>query len=398
MGEFQTMCAEIPRWNQDVIEANIATMLDSCRCDYIEDLMTAVFIAHTKMLTAIRVNSQQKKLQITLPKLDHFLHRVFTECARSFWKAPFLFSEEYSPVERQKNILQAETLCAEALSAAVRSLLPVKNILRDYLKEDDDEDEEVAEAATAEVAEESEADEVPEIAAPKKKKKSVESTPIDLSEVVVPSESAAPPVTPLVAETPAPVVAETPAPPVTPIVTVTPAPSVIPLVSETPAPSSTPIVAETSVELTAPIAIEPVKQEKQEKQEPLLFTATSELPVKEPVSLDTIERNEMKNTSVHLTKIDEPITNVKIETEPSVHFTPYDTVFDETTKGISEIRYTPKISVEDIVSDVPRLQIGGGSSSLSISDLGIEALDERPKTPEDIDVALSSSLDFETLS
>jgi hypothetical protein len=138
MGEFQTMCAEIPRWNQDVIEANIATMLDSCRCDYIEDLMTAVFIAHTKMLTAIRVNSQQKKLQITLPKLDHFLHRVFTECARSFWKAPFLFSEEYSPVERQKNILQAETLCAEALSSAVRSLLPVKNILRDYLKEDDD--------------------------------------------------------------------------------------------------------------------------------------------------------------------------------------------------------------------------------------------------------------------
>ena len=85
MGAFQTFCAEVPRWNQDVIDANIGIVLDNCRCDYVEELMTAVFIAHTKMLTAIRVSTKQKKLSITLPKLDHFLHRVFVECARPFF-------------------------------------------------------------------------------------------------------------------------------------------------------------------------------------------------------------------------------------------------------------------------------------------------------------------------
>ena len=85
MGAFQEFCATVPRWNQDVIDTHIGVLLDTCRCDYVEELMTAVFIAHTKMLTAIRVSPRQKKLQITLPKLDHFLHRVFTECARSFW-------------------------------------------------------------------------------------------------------------------------------------------------------------------------------------------------------------------------------------------------------------------------------------------------------------------------
>ena len=85
MSSFQTYCSEVPLWNQDVIDSNIGIILDNCRCDYMEELMTAVFIAYTKMLTAIRVNSRQKKLQITLPKLDHFLHRVFIECARSFW-------------------------------------------------------------------------------------------------------------------------------------------------------------------------------------------------------------------------------------------------------------------------------------------------------------------------
>jgi len=133
---FQERCAEVPKWNKDMIDENVGKLLDSCRCDYLEELMAAVFIAHTKVLIAIRVTSKHKKLQITLPKLDHFIHRVFSECARSFWKAPYLFLDDQKPIEMQKNLLQAEALCNEAIGAAVRSLLPIKNILNEYLSED----------------------------------------------------------------------------------------------------------------------------------------------------------------------------------------------------------------------------------------------------------------------
>ena len=133
---FQEKCAEVPKWNQDTIDTNVNKLLDNCRCDYLEELMAAVFIAHTKVLIAIRVSSKHKKLQITLPKLDHFLHRIFSECARSFWKTPFLFLDTVQPIEMQKNILQAEALCADAISSAVRSLLPIKNILNEYLSDD----------------------------------------------------------------------------------------------------------------------------------------------------------------------------------------------------------------------------------------------------------------------
>ena len=133
---FQEKCAEVPKWNQDIIDSNVSKLLDSCRCDYLEELMAAVFIAHTKVLIAIRVSSKHKKLQITLPKLDHFLHRIFSECARSFWKTPFLFLDEHKPIEMQKNLLQAEALCNESIASAVRTLLPIKNILNEYLSED----------------------------------------------------------------------------------------------------------------------------------------------------------------------------------------------------------------------------------------------------------------------
>ena len=133
---FQEKCAEVPKWNQDTIDENVGKLLDNCRCDYLEELMAAVFIAHTKVLIAIRVSSKHKKLQITLPKLDHFLHRIFSECARSFWKIPYLFLDDTKPIEMQKNMLQAEALCSDSITSAVRSLLPIKNILAEYLSDD----------------------------------------------------------------------------------------------------------------------------------------------------------------------------------------------------------------------------------------------------------------------
>ena len=127
---FQSECEEVSRWNQDRIQDEVRVLIERSGCDYMEDLMTAVFIAHTKVLTAVGIsNDRKKKLSISVPKLDHFLHRVFREAARCFWKTPFLFMETGGVVDRQKNILQIEALANEALATAVRSMLPVKQIL-----------------------------------------------------------------------------------------------------------------------------------------------------------------------------------------------------------------------------------------------------------------------------
>ena len=109
--------------------------------------MTAVFVAHTKVLSAIRINSKSKKLQITIPKVDHFLHRTLSECARSLWSNAYLFSEQATSVDRQKNLRQVEHLLHQAILQSIRGMLPVKNILKEYLTDDGDVegDEEVKE-------------------------------------------------------------------------------------------------------------------------------------------------------------------------------------------------------------------------------------------------------------
>jgi len=151
---FQTLLEDISDWNVDKVQRETAAIIASSKCDYLEELMTAVFIAHTKVLSAIRLTTRQKKLQITIPKLDHFIHRILRECSRLLWSNTYLFSTTAPSMERQKNLRQIENFLHEGVLQGIRGMLPVKNILREYLKEDDEPEDDEPEAKPEEKPEE----------------------------------------------------------------------------------------------------------------------------------------------------------------------------------------------------------------------------------------------------
>jgi hypothetical protein len=369
MTAFQTWCSEIPKWNQDVIDTNVGVLLDSCRCDYVEELMTAVFIAHTKMLTAIRVSTKQKKLQITLPKLDHFLHRVFVECARSFWKAPFLFSDELSPIEQQKNILHLESMCTEALSSAVRSLLPVKSILRDYLE---DEEEEIPVKAKKSRKEESDSEEDIPVKTKKTGKEESDSEE-EIVKPVISSEESTKEIKEVEEE-------------------------FVPL--EGGDRHSVPYVEQTApVEVPKPILVE--------KDPCLMEELKMEFP-SEPVKADELFVSELIPEPVLESvpeqvpeSVPEPIQRdeqIEIDTTPSVRFSDYETVFSENS-NTNEIRYAPKMSVEDMDWG-PRLEISEvseGLDEIDIEDLEPAKPVEMKPVSDDDDEVLNAA-EFEELS
>lgn len=154
--QFQTYLNEIPDWNMEKVSGEIATLQGNCGCDYMEDLLTAVFIAHTKVLTAIRVSSKQKKVQITVPKVEHFLFKVLCECSKLLWGSTYLFRDGISSIEKQQNFRAVEGLITEGITQAVRALVPVKSILRDFVAMDEGEevDEEEKKTGDEETGEE----------------------------------------------------------------------------------------------------------------------------------------------------------------------------------------------------------------------------------------------------
>jgi len=140
LSEFQESLSEIPDWNIDKVQRETSLLLQAINCDYIEDLITAVFIAHTKILSAIRLHSKpRRKINITVPKPEHFIHRTMSESSRLLWSNVYLFNDNAPSLEQQKNINEVNKILEEGLLQAIRNLLPVKSILRDNLQDDDDE-------------------------------------------------------------------------------------------------------------------------------------------------------------------------------------------------------------------------------------------------------------------
>jgi hypothetical protein len=180
---FQDSLKQFPDWNMDKVQRETVKISESTKCDYLEEILTAVFIAHTKVLSAIRLTSRQKKLQITIPKLDHFLHRTMSECARLLWSNAYLFNDNASAIERQKNLRQVEQLLHEGVLQSIRGMLPVKSILKEYLAEDGEEAPQAEESAAAEVAETTE-DATTEVVEPVVKEEELKAPPPSPAEVV----------------------------------------------------------------------------------------------------------------------------------------------------------------------------------------------------------------------
>jgi hypothetical protein len=356
---FQEKCAEVPKWNQDMIDSNVSKLLENCRCDYLEELMAAVFIAHTKVLIAIRVSSKHKKLQITLPKLDHFIHRVFSECARSFWKAPYLFLDDQKPIEQQKNLLQAEALCTEAIASAVRSLLPIKNILNEYLAEDVSVNEPVIEEKVDSPKKSVEKDDSP--------KKSLEKVEEDASAEVV-----------------APVSPPKKAPTVTDIGTESPRKR------RSKEPSADNTDEETEVKVTKiDDSLDEIKEVSigggsdtiQIPAEPLALPSEPLTLASEPLTLASeplaATDSNMPPSILKKTAPVEP-EEIAIDTEHAVRFNNYDNVFDESKEQVASFSYAPKDLEE---GEIPRLEIREETSSSLGLDADVTNL-EAPGAPE----------------
>ena len=68
--------------------------------------------------------------------LEDFIHKVYIECARELWNNPYLMYHQYPAIELKRNQRDTIMLVKDAIKEAVRKLLPLKELLEIYLKDD----------------------------------------------------------------------------------------------------------------------------------------------------------------------------------------------------------------------------------------------------------------------
>jgi hypothetical protein len=139
LSKFQEYLSKIPKWNQDIINTEYEKIIIESKCDWLEDLLTAVFVSHTRILTSINFSKNKKKINLKIPKVENFIHQCYIDIARYFWKMPYLFDDNVSKFEYQRNRREAEIIIENSIGETIRKQLPVKHILKEYLGGDYDE-------------------------------------------------------------------------------------------------------------------------------------------------------------------------------------------------------------------------------------------------------------------
>jgi hypothetical protein len=140
---FQNLLCRVPKWNSEIIEEERKRIIERSGCGYLEDLITCVHVIQLKVLTCIRVGNKQKKIDISIPKLDAFLHKAYIHAARKAYMNVYLFEKNVTALNVQKHNRELELLVQECILAATRESIPTEAIIRAYLDESVEQEEEV---------------------------------------------------------------------------------------------------------------------------------------------------------------------------------------------------------------------------------------------------------------
>jgi hypothetical protein len=140
---FQNLLTRVPKWNSLILEEECKRIIEKSGCNYIEDLISCVHIIQLKILTCIRVGNKQKKIDISIPKLDNFIHRVYVHSARKIYSNVYLFEKNISDLQVQKNRREMEIMVQECILNSIRESIPTEAIIRAYMDETVEEEEEV---------------------------------------------------------------------------------------------------------------------------------------------------------------------------------------------------------------------------------------------------------------
>lgn len=128
---FQKLLKEVPNWSNQMSSQHTSNIAD--RCAWFSDLLAAVFVACTKILSSVRLKSDNKKISLKLPTNEVFIQTCYNNVAKDLYKDPYIFHEEQSEYVRDEQLTQRFSAC---IDTTVKELIPIQQILQTYMSQE----------------------------------------------------------------------------------------------------------------------------------------------------------------------------------------------------------------------------------------------------------------------
>lgn len=156
---FQSLLKDVKNWNSNLIRQHNERICNTC--SWYNDLLAAIFVSAVKILSAVRLTAERKKINIKVPSNETFIQGCFENAARDLYKDPYIFVDDVSEYEKDDALANR---FSDAIVLTINNMIPVQDILKanigersegeiDFqtgLPEEEDEDEDDDEEETPE--------------------------------------------------------------------------------------------------------------------------------------------------------------------------------------------------------------------------------------------------------
>lgn len=141
---FQRKLEEVPLWNTDVIRREYLAVIKNMRTRdmdeeakkrWFDNLLTAVFITHARVLSSVRITGTERDIPLKIPNGRQFIFQCYVQCARRFYQKPQIFDDALPPTMLKDNLRDAYDTIKETIQDTIMFMLPTPEILAAYFTE-----------------------------------------------------------------------------------------------------------------------------------------------------------------------------------------------------------------------------------------------------------------------
>ena len=129
--EFQYFIKQIPVWSSLMVEEETRRIKENIDC--LSELITVIFVGNVKILASIRLKGNHNNIKVKIPSCNNFIHTIYINSAKRIFYNPLIFDHKCNPIDSEKNMDQIYEYIEKAIVETIQQMLPIKNILDEYL-------------------------------------------------------------------------------------------------------------------------------------------------------------------------------------------------------------------------------------------------------------------------
>lgn len=126
--QFQALLVEVKNLNNTIVKQHTDAIIKTCAL--FPNLLAAVFVISVKIMSAVRISNDSRKLNIKLPTNDVFVHSCYIAAAKDLYEDPYIVANEMKDSEKRFLMTQRITKC---IKDVVEDFIPVQQILDTYI-------------------------------------------------------------------------------------------------------------------------------------------------------------------------------------------------------------------------------------------------------------------------